>query len=715
MLRYVFLLVMTLCSYTLIGQGLDKPSKVLDGLSVEFENPSFLSIDRLLFPKKELLDFEDENYKVADAYRSLGLFKKSLPYYREFLRTTNSDFISIAYPLIKLHIGEALFLNNDMDASKKYLSEFVNEYVGQHQEVYTEKASRLLKSVAYSEINLLNKQVIQNTAIGASHREDILIGVEVNESNNTYTTYKFKKGTSPYTIIEERVLIEDSLEVAPKISVLDGIVIGGTYSKDSLRYYFANCNQGCNIYLKEYDGGRWTDPVLLDPLSISNKYQTVTPHVLTKNGADYIYYSSNQKGGKGGFDIYSIIRLPNGTFTESRNLGGAINSKGNELYPMTFENEIFVSSNGRVGFGGFDIYKSTALDNDMWTPLKNLNSNINTVNDEFKYYPLKAGDIFFSDKGEPHMEVSQLVNEENQINDDGVVFNGVLQNAFDKSFLTAATISIYETNLNSSSQRFVKRLYSDSEGAFSTLLPLNHIYKVVINKAGFVVSDFEVPTFNTKNGSVVNKKVTLEKQFPTLRGQVLDFTTRVSMKDVEIVIYELSFNGERTVLEKIKTDEEGKYESQVEGTGRYMVAALKEDYIHEIKELAAEFSTDEMILDFPVLELASLKPGSVIRMPKMQFFEGTSSLKDDSFFDLYQISELMRKHTGLNVAVYARPDKIKDAKDAYDGAYKKAFAVGEYLNLQKIAPDRIRVKGFDLNMFKDRPAAIGKDILLLIE
>jgi outer membrane protein OmpA-like peptidoglycan-associated protein len=71
------------------------------------------------------------------------------------------------------------------------------------------------------------------------------------------------------------------------------------------------------------------------------------------------FFSSQRPGGFGGWDIYFIKQGKDGVFLNPQNLGSAVNSKDNEAtISLSYNGDIFVSSNRIGGRGKYDIYSS---------------------------------------------------------------------------------------------------------------------------------------------------------------------------------------------------------------------------------------------------------------------------------------------------------------------------------------------------------------------
>lgn len=85
----------------------------------------------------------------------------------------------------------------------------------------------------------------------------------------------------------------------------------------------------------------------------------------TENGAwlsnnqDTLFFSSDRPGGKGGFDLYMCVKLPDGRWGNPVNLGEPINSLYDEDFPQFLDgNKLYFASNRPESIGGFDIFVS---------------------------------------------------------------------------------------------------------------------------------------------------------------------------------------------------------------------------------------------------------------------------------------------------------------------------------------------------------------------
>lgn len=132
------------------------------------------------------------------------------------------------------------------------------------------------------------------------------------------------------------------------------------------------------------DGNKkyWTDITKID-LDNGN-YSIETPSV-SPDGKK-LYVSSNKPGGLGGFDIYEIAILDNGTYGTMKNLGPTVNSKEDEKYPhITPDNKyLYFSSKGHLNLGGYDIFKSSIV-NEKYLEALNLGTTLNSRKDDLAF------------------------------------------------------------------------------------------------------------------------------------------------------------------------------------------------------------------------------------------------------------------------------------------------------------------------------------------
>ncbi|MCC8174394.1 MAG: OmpA family protein [Odoribacter sp.] len=125
-------------------------------------------------------------------------------------------------------------------------------------------------------------------------------------------------------------------------------------------------------------------------------------HPFLFNNDRSLLFSSDLPGGYGGFDLY-VCHWDNKTESWGKpiNLGSQINTEGDEIYPFIYDDVLSFSSNGHVGYGGFDIY-SVIYEHGEILPgsMVHWGSPINTIYNDYGLCPLDYMEGYFiSDRG----------------------------------------------------------------------------------------------------------------------------------------------------------------------------------------------------------------------------------------------------------------------------------------------------------------------------
>jgi len=151
--------------------------------------------------------------------------------------------------------------------------------------------------------------------------------------------------------------------------------------------YFTRCEnhekeiKGCDIYKATKKGDAYGAPMKLELFDDSTA--TVNCHPFITADGSKLYFVSNVQGGQGGSDLWvSTWDKKEKKFVNPKNLGDEINTAGHEFYPFIHEDgTLYFSSNGHVGMGGFDLFKS-AKEKKGFGPVTNLKVPLNSSADD---------------------------------------------------------------------------------------------------------------------------------------------------------------------------------------------------------------------------------------------------------------------------------------------------------------------------------------------
>ena len=126
----------------------------------------------------------------------------------------------------------------------------------------------------------------------------------------------------------------------------------------------------------------WTKP---EPVEIANFYNR-NRHGTYSFSPDLqvLILSVERDGGFGGLDLYISFLLPDGSYSEPKNLGKPLNTELDDGTPFFSPDGkmLYFSSYGHKGFGSSDIFVSKRLSDDFlqWSEPDNLGSMVNSKN-----------------------------------------------------------------------------------------------------------------------------------------------------------------------------------------------------------------------------------------------------------------------------------------------------------------------------------------------
>jgi len=215
-------------------------------------------------------------------------------------------------------------------------------------------------------------------------------------------------------------------------------------------------------------------------------------------------------------DLYVSFMMGDGNFSQPKNLGGILNTAGNEMSPILAADgkTLYFSSNGFAGYGSQDIFMAKRLDDSWtnWTEPVNMGNAINSPEWE-AYYSIDA-------KGEYAYFSSSYTSKTNldifrvklppQAQPENIVW--MKGNIADRSTGKIITAKIETYNLNDS--LLVGYSNSTITSNYSILLQQEHVYRVRITSENYFVADTVISidrvedfTEVTRNFSLIPKTI----------------------------------------------------------------------------------------------------------------------------------------------------------------------------------------------------------------
>jgi outer membrane protein OmpA-like peptidoglycan-associated protein/tetratricopeptide (TPR) repeat protein len=158
-----------------------------------------------------------------------------------------------------------------------------------------------------------------------------------------------------------------------------------TISPDGSLIIFASNRPGgegrYDLYYSRKQGGVWTNPQNMGK-GVNTEYWESQPTI--SSDGKTVYFVSDRKGGMGGSDIYFVTLQEDGSYGKPYNLGYPINTSGNEMTPFIHQDAstLYFVSNGHLGMGGNDIFMARKNNKGVFSDVKNMGYPINTKGNE---------------------------------------------------------------------------------------------------------------------------------------------------------------------------------------------------------------------------------------------------------------------------------------------------------------------------------------------
>ena len=136
---------------------------------------------------------------------------------------------------------------------------------------------------------------------------------------------------------------------------------------------------------------KWSEPV---PLVFASSEYSVAHPAINEAGTT-LYFSSNMPGTLGQSDLF-VAHFRNGAWTKPENLGAAVNTGGQEMFPFVYKDSLlFFASNGHGGEGGLDIFYFGLKD--PARTIHRMEAPVNSPADDFGIFVGEGGNSgFFS-------------------------------------------------------------------------------------------------------------------------------------------------------------------------------------------------------------------------------------------------------------------------------------------------------------------------------
>lgn len=337
-------------------------------------------------------------YKIGVCYLNLsGQEVKAVPYLesaakRISLKYKAKNIDEKSAPLHTLfYLGKVYRIDNQLTNALRAYKKFYNN--PEFEEFYNSKiVEREIESCEEAKI-------IQDSPVQVAWQN---LGIPVNSDQPE--THPVVSGNDSVLVYLFPLKFYNALYCTHKVdgkwqqpeNIIPQVMVDGDYYPTALSYdgkeLFLVKKNGSNydIFMSHFAEGKWSPVCLLNKNVNSTKDETYAS--ISKDGK-VLYYSSNRRESKGGFDIFYSEKGPDGEWGPAQNLGKTINTREDEVAPSIAADgkTLYFSSKGHFNMGGFDIFVSIQSNDKTWSEPRNIGYPINTTNDNLGFQVVGDG------------------------------------------------------------------------------------------------------------------------------------------------------------------------------------------------------------------------------------------------------------------------------------------------------------------------------------
>jgi len=361
--------------------------RVIDGTSTESRS----SVSHAPSVKKSISKRDEANqyiiYQLAESYRLYKDFTDATIWYTRMSNEGSVD----KYPLTPLWYGICLQANGKYDEALVQLRQFAG--VNQDPK-YTKLANKEITSCEYALKQMEHPRAVDVSPLVFLNKDQGDYALTVNLGRYWFTSSRMVDKDKFYTNrIYSSAILDSTKALATNFNVFDkeGQIeyatpaLDGTGTKMYLtRWYKKNGKTVSAIYLSQLVNSKWQQPVRLNNTVNAEGYNAKHPFVSADGKR--LFFSSDRPGGEGGDDIWESNLDDAGQPKTVSNLGDVVNTPYDEQSPYYDgpDKVLFFSSNGFIGMGGFDVYRSDG-DFGHWSAPVNLGYPVNSSKDDLYY------------------------------------------------------------------------------------------------------------------------------------------------------------------------------------------------------------------------------------------------------------------------------------------------------------------------------------------
>lgn len=422
-------------------------------------------------------------------------------------------------------------------------------------------------------------------------------------------------------------------------------------------------------------------------LSFNSKNYACTHPSINADGT-LLYFSSDMPGGFGGMDIY-VCHLVDSQWSKAENLGPAVNTAGNEVFPFIENKEtLYFASDGRGGLGGLDIFSIEI--NNKNASAENLAAPINSYADDFGLvkFPNEDKGFFSSSRGK--FGIDDDLYTYSRIRQKTKTISVTIIDAQSGKRIDAANLVVTNEG-NKASKNYVLPNGYTSQIQFM----LNATFNFAVNKAGYEATSISKAITLLDTGLVI-------KMQPKPVGCILQgfIKTKADSRKIDSVIVSLLDQNDPSKTYTTLTDTNGFYRFvDIKSNTTYKISASKSGYFSKSQKLIGDnkkcINYSESSFDYQKdFTLEQIILGKAIKIDNIYFDVNKYNIRPDAAKELDKVVKLLVENPEIIIELSSHTDSRGSDQANFLLSDNRAKSSVEYIISKGIAANRITGKGY---------------------
>lgn len=515
-------LVVALLSIAILASCGSKASKSMRKGNAKFKQGEYeLAIQHFRSGLDAGADAATANYKIAESYRLSNRLQESPTFYKAAIDAGSKEEACAFY------YGYSLKSTGQYDAASEqfgsYLKRATNFDFINKSKKEIENLKKVKDIVAKdAQFELINIDAINTNAndYGGFFTKDGIYFTSARGEGKVHTatgekfsdifTYKFdnKEMTTGFEKPLDKIINTDNRHESD-----------ATLTPDGKLMVFARANDGTKkggMEVQLYSSIKNSDDTWSEPIKLEwNDSKAWNSNPYFSPDGKILYFASNREGGFGGIDLYKVT-YDDGVWGKVTNLGGKINTAGNEMFPSVAPDgsKFYFSSDGLVGLGGLDVFSANIMKNSFTDPV-NMGKPFNTSYDDLALIFNSDGTGFISSnrpggKGGDDIYTFKETKKDPKLlvfNVDGMVIQRFIKTVNGKEEVETTNLKEVNVRLMKGDGTQVEEVTTDENGKFKFALQGETDYSIIAEKTGFFTKKESVSTMGKTESEDMSVKI----------------------------------------------------------------------------------------------------------------------------------------------------------------------------------------------------------------